>query len=191
MVQNPAKVTGNFFQAQVHAVVVEGILQLHLSVPADALATAISLDGQVAVAKHHMTLVRLDDLGVSVSSADLPAPPAHIDLLPDTYLVDTVAKRACYLVATDAAQQMLREYTLECAARLGLSASVVDSRRVYHVTLSNAGGGDVRASVGAPWEFPVQLVRGGRGGAVVQASQAVAEKPIIATAALPTKSPRP
>lgn len=182
---------GNLMQAQVHAVVVEGILQLHLSVPADALSIAVSLDGQVALAKHHMTLVRLDDLGVAAPSAELPAPPAYIDLLPDTYLVDTGVKRACYLVATDAAQHQLREYTLECAAKLGLPASAVDPQRVYHVTLSNAGGGDVRASVGAPWEFPVQLAKTRDRSEVVKDRQAAAAKQLIANAAVPTKLPRP
>lgn len=145
-------------QAQVHAVVVEGILQLHLPVPAAALTKALSLDGQVAISKQHMTLVRLDDLGVSVSPADLPVPPAVVDLVPETYLVDTGVKRACYFVATETMQDVLREYTLQCAAQLGLSESAVDPRRIYHVTVSNAGGGDVRASVGAPWEFPRQAI---------------------------------
>jgi len=140
-------------QAQVHAVVVQGILQLQLSVPGSALAKALALEDQAAVAKLHMTLVRLDDLGVTVSRSDLPVPPAYIDLEPETYLVDTGAKRACYLVATEAMQHRLREYTLQCAHILGLDPSAVDPKRVYHVTVSNAGGGNVRASVGAPWEF--------------------------------------
>lgn len=140
-------------QAQVHSVVVQGILQLQVSVPKEAVARAQTVQGQALVETLHITLVRLDDLGVTVSSSDLPAPPQHIDLVPETYVVDTGAKRACYLVATDEAQAMLREYTLHCAAMLGLDASAVDPNRVYHVTVSNAGGGQVRASVGAPWEF--------------------------------------
>ena len=105
-----------------------------------------------------MTLVRLDDLGVTVSPTDLPAPPQDIALVPQTYLVDTGPKRSCYLIATPDMQATLREYTLRCAEMLGLAPSAVDPNRVYHVTVSNAGEGEVRASVGSPWEYPAQTL---------------------------------
>jgi hypothetical protein len=46
----------------------------------------------------------------------------------------------------------LREYLAACERILGLSLD--QDRRVFHVTLSNAGDGAVRASVGAVWDYP-------------------------------------
>jgi hypothetical protein len=145
---------GNIVQAEVQSVVVEGILQLRVKVPPAALEPALALADQTAVAVPHMTLVRLDDLGLTVGAAKLPAPPRTIDLKPGLQLVDTGAKRSCFLVATAQMQRELRGYTLRCVEALGLEASAVHPKRVFHVTVSNAGGGDVRASVGSPWEFP-------------------------------------
>jgi hypothetical protein len=145
-------------KAKVHSVVVDGILQLHLAVPPEALEAALALQDQAPVVVQHMTLVRLDDLGASVPLVELPAPPSHVALVPQTYLVDTGVKRACYLVATDEMQTALREYTLRCAEALGLKDTAVDPSRVYHVTVSNSGAGQVRASVGAPWEYPAHCL---------------------------------
>jgi len=145
-------------KATVHGVIVDGILQLKLRVPDEALEKALTARHQSAVVAPHMTLVRLDELGTSLTPAELPPPPQHIDLAPDTYLVETGLKIACYLVATAEMQVKLREYALRCAALLGLDPSAVDPKRVYHVTVSNAGYGQVRASVGAPWEYPRQVL---------------------------------
>jgi len=145
-------------KATVHGVVVDGILQLKLSVSDQALEKALTARHQMPVVTPHMTLVRLDELGTTVTPAELPPPPQHIDLEPDTFLVATGLKIACYFIATAEMQVKLREYALKCAAVLGLDPSAVDPKRVYHVTVSNAGYGQVRASVGAPWEYPRQVL---------------------------------
>ena len=154
--------------AKVHSVVVDSILQLRLSVEDAVIAPALAVTGQSRVNTLHLTLVRLDDLGLTglpVATADVPAPPAAIELAPEIYFVDTGAKQACYLVATPEMQLELCVYAMRCVESLGLPPSIVDPERVFHVTVSNAGAGQVRASVGAPWEFSRRVLNEGSTGA--------------------------
>jgi hypothetical protein len=148
-------------KAIVEGVVASNILQLRVSLPAEACSSVFDLGDQSLIQSLHITLVRLDDLGVQAREVELPKPPQAIDLRDDIFLVDTGAKRACYLVATPDMQDVLRCYALECARRLGLGDDAVEAGRVYHVTISNAGGGDVRASVGSPWEFKSEIISKG------------------------------
>jgi hypothetical protein len=139
-----------------HSITASGILQLHVIVPKEACNRVLQVAGQHLVSSHHITLVRLDDLGLQPQACRFPDPPAVIDFLPEVFYVDTGIKQACYLIATDEMQGILQRYALDCAEFLEIGRDAVDEKRVYHVTLSNAGGGDVRASVGAPWEYPRQ-----------------------------------
>lgn len=147
-------------QAHTLSVSASGILQLRVGAPKDACDRALQVAGQHLVSSHHITLVRLDDLGRQAQSETgrFPEPPSVVDFMPEIFYVDTGVKQACYLVASDEMQRILRQYALECADFLGIGRDAVDEKRVYHVTLSNAGGGDVRASVGAPWEYPRQTL---------------------------------
>lgn len=147
-------------KAIVEGVVASNILQLHVSIPTEAYSRVLELSDQSLVQSLHITLVRLDDLGVQARDVELPMPPKTIDLLDDIFIVDTGVKQACYLVATPEMQDVLRSYALECADKLGLSHDAVEAARVYHVTVSNAGGGDVRSSVGSPWEFNSKIYLG-------------------------------
>lgn len=148
--------------AKVDSVVVDGILQLRLSVEDGVIAPALTVAGQSRVTTLHLTLVRLDDLGLTLAKGNVPAPPTVVDLAPELYFVDTGAKQACYLVATPAMQLELLDYAMRCAESLGLPPSVVDPARVFHVTVSNAGEGEARASVGAPWEFSRRVLNDDR-----------------------------
>jgi hypothetical protein len=144
-------------KAIVEGVVASNILQLRVSIPEENYSRVLGLSDQSLVQSLHVTLVRLDDLGVQARVVELPKPPETIDLLDDIFVVDTGVKRACYLVATPEMQDVLRSYALRCAEKLGLSNDAVEAARVYHVTVSNAGGGEVRASVGSPWEFKSEI----------------------------------
>lgn len=70
------------------------------------------------------------------------------------HLVDSGAKRSCFAKVSAEDQGLLRVYTQHCLELLGISAQV-GLARVFHVTLTNGGGGEVRASVGAVWEHSV------------------------------------
>lgn len=132
------------------------ILCLQVAAPAQ-LAKALAVPGQSAVHSFHITLARLDDLGLVVpANLSLPAPPSAVGLKDEVRMVATGEKRACYVEIDDAGQQLLREYVARCGELLG--ASLGQNSRVFHVTLSNAGGGEVRASVGCVWDYPSQLI---------------------------------
>lgn len=127
------------------------ILLLRVSRPA-ATDKALTVFGQSPVESFHVTLARLDDLGLTLGIGEaLPEPPAELRLKDEVRIVDTGYKRACYVEVDDAGQVLLREYVAACERVLG--ASLGQEHRVFHVTLSNEGGGCVRASVGAVWEY--------------------------------------
>lgn len=109
------------------------------------------MPGQSTVEEFHVTLARLDDLGVMLDPhIVLPVAPATLALRDEVRVVATPTKRACYVEVDDASQALLREYVQACEAVTGLP--LLDPARIFHVTLSNAGQGQVRASVGAVWE---------------------------------------
>jgi len=138
----------------VHSCLAGNILQLHVGVPPQLLHRAAAVPGQTPLASLHLTLARLDDLGVPLVKPVESAPPGFSLSLEDAvYLVDSGAKRSCFAKVSQEGQGLLRVYTQHCLERLGLSAHV-DLSRVFHVTLSNGGAGEVRASVGAVWDFP-------------------------------------
>lgn len=132
------------------------ILFLRVSRPA-ATDIALALSGQSEVQAFHVTLARLDDLGLDMG-ADivLPNPPSELRLKDEVRLVDTGSKRACYVEVDEDGQVLLREYVAACERVMGLSLG--QNKRVFHVTLSNAGGGEVRASVGAVWDYPARAL---------------------------------
>ena len=132
------------------------ILMLLVSPPA-ALARARAVPGQATVERFHITLARLDDQGTELPEFfTLPAPPKLITLSDEVRLVDSGKKQACYVEVSAASKQELLEYVKGCEAALGLSFA--EPKRVFHVTLTNAGAGDIRASIGAPWEFESQAI---------------------------------
>lgn len=145
-------------KASVRAIVLENILQLAIDVPAAAFDVCRKLPGHRPVASTHVTLVRLDDLGITPKLADLPAPPDELEFALETRLVDTGMKQATYRVCSPASQEALTRYTLACLDALGLPHTALDPARLFHVTLTNLGQGDVRASVGSPWEFGHQVL---------------------------------
>lgn len=145
-------------QASITAVIASNILQLAISLPAEAFEAVQQLDGHTPVAVAHVTLVRLDDLGLSPAVAPLPAPPVLVEFDPQVRLVDTGVKQATYVVCSPTAQLQLADYTKSCLLAMGLPEDCLDPQRVFHATLSNIGGGDVRASVGSPWEYPFKLI---------------------------------
>lgn len=131
------------------------ILCLCVSPPA-AIARVADIPGQTAVKEFHITLSRLDDLGLSLDGCvELPAPPERVWLSRDIKIVDTGLKRSCYVELDSASQDLLRAYLRRCEAVLGIH--LLDEARIFHVTLGNAGGGGVRESVGAVWEHKSQL----------------------------------
>lgn len=133
-------------------------VQLHL---ADVPAPLLSLlpPGQRALSSFHLTLARLDDQGKALDTpVELPAPAFAVELETAVYLVDSGVKQSCFVKVTPACSTLLRAHLADCGRVLGLS-DIDEPARQFHVTLSNrAGGLDVRASVGAVWEHPNQLL---------------------------------
>lgn len=76
----------------------------------------------------------------------MPAPPPALGLKDAVWLVRSDSKEAWYVEVDEAVQIVLKDYVRACGAVMGVD--LLDDARVFHVTLSNAGGGDVRASVG-------------------------------------------
>ena len=141
--------------AHVDGVSAEGIIQLRVRLP----ELRINVPDQAPVLAHHITLVRLDDLGLDGNgAAPLPPPPPAVELDGVVRLVDTGLKRSCYINCSEEWQAELVDYVRLCLRARGLPETALDPRRVFHVTLTNAGGGDPRASVGAPWEFDHTVV---------------------------------
>lgn len=127
------------------------ILQLLVSRP-HGVERALNIEGQSEVESFHLTLARLDDAGIVLpSDLQFPPPPESIDLLDDVCFVDSGAKRSCYCEVSPASRVALRDYIKRWEVA---GVSLTDDDRVFHVTVSNAGGGAVRASVGAVWEHP-------------------------------------
>lgn len=145
-------------QARMIDVDAGNILKLRVAVPKQLTDIALEVSGQSEVSVHHVTLVRLDDLGINPAKVQLPAPPSVLELEESVWLVDSGAKQACVVNATAETQRCLKDYTLACLAALGLSQDCLDASRVFHVTLTNAGGGEVRASIGEPWKYPSKQV---------------------------------
>jgi hypothetical protein len=130
------------------------ILQLLVSRPAAADQAAM-LPGQTIVEGFHVTLARLDDLGITLQTLpELPPPPQALVLCDELRVVDTGVKRACYVELAAESQLVLRDFVRQCEELLNIR--IFDPQRVFHVTLSNAGNGDYRASVGDVWAFPSQ-----------------------------------
>lgn len=139
-------------EVRVIAVVLDGILKLSVSRPAHT-DKALTLKGQSELEHFHVTLARLDDLRLTVAGeVKLPGAPALLGLEDEVYSVRNGEKLSCYAVFDAKAQQLLKAYVKACEISLGLT-NLLDSNRLFHVTVSNAGGGEVRASVGAVWEF--------------------------------------
>jgi hypothetical protein len=136
-------------EAVVTCVTLDNILKLAVCLPVD-----IYVSGQSPVKTQHVTLVRLDELGYTISQRPLPPPPPKLCFIPEIRVVDTGEKRACYAVCAPADQATLAAYTSACLEALGLPESALNPEREFFVTLSNAGRGDYRASVGAPWNYP-------------------------------------
>lgn len=132
------------------------ILQLLVTKPIGA-EQACAHPGQSPVASYHVTLARLDDLGLILANAPaLPEPPRVLALLPEVRLVRTQTKTSCFMEVDAAGQRELQTYVRKCGAALGFD--LLDDSRVFHVTLSNAGKGDVRESVGAIWNYPSTVI---------------------------------
>jgi len=137
---------------QVQGLETHPILMLKVSRPA-AVDRALQIAGQTEVETFHVTLARLDNLALQLgSNVRLPAPPSALRLSGDIRLVDTGIKRSCYVEVDGQGQEQLRSYIASCELALGVSLGC--ESRVFHVTLTNAGGGGVRSSVGAVWEYP-------------------------------------
>lgn len=126
------------------------ILQLKVSAPA-GLGRVLRVQGQVLVESFHVTLARPDKNGhtMAVGIAELPAPPKKLRLCQDIRFVRTAEKQSCFVELDATSQEELRAYVRRCEAISGLA--LYEAERVFHVTLSNAGGGLVQASVGAVW----------------------------------------
>ena len=132
------------------------ILKLLVSRPA-ATARAAGLPGQTEVESFHITLARLDDLGLTLpKDLHLPPVPTALTLKSEVRLVQSGAKQSCYVEVDEAGQQELARYVQACEAILGLKLH--QDERVFHVTLSNAGAGSVRASIGDVWDFRSRIV---------------------------------
>jgi hypothetical protein len=132
---------------------------LKLAVARPMLAdVAAGVEGQTEIEMFHITLARLDDMGISaLPHADrLPQPPGLLHLKNEVQLVDSGQKRSCFVELTDEDQSRMKDYLLECEAITGVK--LVDPNRVFHLTLSNAQGGAPRGSIGAVWEFDPKRV---------------------------------
>lgn len=129
-----------------------GIVQLKVGRPARADVVAAATN-QTAVSSFHITLVRLDDLGIDLpENLVLPVPPSQLMLEPTVYQVScSKGKNSCYQRVNAEGQEQLRAYVKSLEELTGLKLQQDD--RVYHVTLTNSGGGDLRASVGNVWLF--------------------------------------
>lgn len=132
------------------------IIQFRVNAP-KCLGVALRIPGQTAVESFHITLARPDDLGISTSAhAALPSPPIGIGLKSEVQMVRTAEKTSCYVEVDEPGQRLLAAYVRVCEEVLG--CQLLDKNRVFHVTLSNAGGGAARASVGAVWEHSPLVV---------------------------------
>ena len=144
-------------RVEVFAAVVDDIIKLSVSRPRQT-NRALSLVGQTELEHFHVTLARLDDLGIAIQGdAQLPMPPASLRLDDKVYAVRDGEKVSCYVLLCAADQGQLRDYVRKCEERLGYSG-LLDVDRLFHVTVSNSGGGGVRASVGSVWKHPSWLV---------------------------------
>jgi hypothetical protein len=137
---------------RVHGVIVDGILKLVVSRPPQADA-ALGVPGQTALSDFHVTLIRFDDHAVICPpDHSWPAPPPDLQLLLPLLFVNDGAKQSCYVQIDPPGQVLLHTYTQACAAAIGRPESY-DTARVFHVSVSNAGGGLPRESVGPVWDF--------------------------------------
>jgi hypothetical protein len=142
----------------VQACVAGNILQLKVGVSEALFLKAESVPGQTRLTSTHITLARLDDAGLTLAeSIELPLPTFSLSVESDVFLVDSGSKRSCFVVVSPDQQEQLAAYSMQCLQQLGI-APITDTHRVFHVTLSNAGAGEPRSSIGAVWEFPKTLV---------------------------------
>lgn len=142
-------------QVKVMGLSIDPILQLIVSRPmiSNALSVLNAEGKYVEVHSHHITLARLDDLGLSISDVkDLPAPPIELSLRDQVLSVSSGVKSSLYVPLAPWSQEDLREYVKEISGILQLN--LYDPDREFHVSLANAGGGNVRASVGDVWKYP-------------------------------------
>lgn len=131
------------------------ILCLIVSQPEAAVRAARS-PGQTLLEEFHITLSRLDDAGLTLENlVSVPAPPEKVFLSQDIKIVDTGTKRSCYVELDHASQEIMKSYVRSCEVAFGLP--LLDEDRVFHVTLSNAGQGLVRQSVGDVWKYPYEF----------------------------------
>lgn len=133
------------------------ILKLNITLP-DYIAACIRIDGQVMVQQPHITLARFDDLGIQpdIDLSTFPQPPEEIFIKHEVKLVINGQKASCYVEVTDKTQQALTEYVKKCEEHLGLS--FLDPNRIFHATITNAGEGHPRSSVGDVWEYKSIIV---------------------------------
>ena len=143
-------------QIDVLGIRIAPIFQLLVSRPT-AVDQALIVQGQVVVKGFHVTLARPDQMGLVLGeNLALPKPP-HILLLSDTVrLVDSGAKQSCYIEVDDLHQNDLRLYVRACEAVFGIT--LLNEARIFHVTVSNAGQGHPRLSVGEVWGYPSRRI---------------------------------
>ena len=126
------------------------IFQLVVTRPRIADKVSQSPD-QTEIQSFHITLARLDDYGQEMPDAHLlPTPPATIELDDQLWLVDSGEKKSIYVRVTEHEQRRLQRYVEACS--LG-AESLLDPNREFHITVSNAGDGGLRSSVGSVWDY--------------------------------------
>lgn len=126
----------------------EGILKLLVTRPTHL---GHPMDGQVEVQEFHITLVRLDELGVDIDAKLLPKLPQQLGLENQLLFVDSGTKQSCFFNLLPEDQAFLKLWLRK--VEFIMERPLIDLKRVFHVTVSNAGQGEVRQSVGSPWEY--------------------------------------
>jgi hypothetical protein len=139
-------------------IVCNSILQIEVLVPSEVL-DQLDIPDQTPVEHHHITLIRLDDLGVDPASLVLPPWPSDvttIDINLDLFRVQKEAKIAYYLEVSPKSVETIQQYLDQ--VRSWNPCISTDPKRVFHTSLCNNGGGNVRGSVGDPWNYQPQFV---------------------------------
>ena len=139
-------------------VVCNTIVQIEVLVPQGVL-DQLNIPEQTPVEHHHITLIRLDDLGVDPASVVLPPWPSNvttIDVNLDLFKVQKEPKIAYYLEVSPSSVETIKHYLDQ--VRSWNPGICTDPKRVFHTSLCNNGGGNVRGSVGDPWNYQPQFV---------------------------------
>ncbi len=139
---------------KVLAVESEGILKLVVTRPMQHTRRALqarNIGVQHEILVPHVTLARLDELCVCLKKIQVPQPPEEIELEDKVYYVDSGEKQSTYVNVTPHSQGILALYLRK--VEFIAEQRLYQPGRRFHVTLTNTNHGNMRSSVGQPWDY--------------------------------------